>query len=368
MLAFSFAKAFKSRFRSLWSLFKRILSGLFFGTLFGSALVYVFRTEWGSFPSSIFAVSFPVALFLIFTLNGLLLTLIGRIKKKVVVVGKESDIDAGLLGSRVEIKCVDGVEELLQFNDLDEVVLCKQVYNDRQLNLLIYLLLRLKVSVVFSPLVYAKLLSENIMEKNTIHFLTTFVGRKSDGEEFLIRALDILGSIFLLVLLSPLIALISLLIKLASPGPILYKQVRFAKDGGTFTMYKFKTMTDHAEKVAGPVLAVENDPRVTPIGRFLRQTHLNELPQLFNVICGDMSLVGPRPELPNVVKHHRVLRQIRLAVKPGLTGLAQIRAAYNIRPKHVVKYDCLYIQRRSVLLNLYILMKTAPVVFSRKGW
>jgi lipopolysaccharide/colanic/teichoic acid biosynthesis glycosyltransferase len=133
-------------------------------------------------------------------------------------------------------------------------------------------------------------------------------------------------------------------------------------------MYKFKTMTDHAEKVDGPVLAVENDPRVTPIGRFLRQTHLNELPQLFNVICGDMSLVGPRPELPNVVKHHRVLRQIRLAVKPGLTGLAQIRAAYNIRPKHVVKYDCLYIQRRSVLLNLYILMKTAPVVFSRKGW
>jgi lipopolysaccharide/colanic/teichoic acid biosynthesis glycosyltransferase len=114
-------------------------------------------------------------------------------------------------------------------------------------------------------------------------------------------------------------------------------------------------------------MASENDPRVTKIGRFMRDTRLDEFPQLVNVILGQMSLVGPRPERPYFVKHHKALMEIRLSIRPGLTGLAQVKKDYDLHPRHKIKYDCLYIQRRSLLLNLYLLAKTIPVVLLKKG-
>ena len=127
-------------------------------------------------------------------------------------------------------------------------------------------------------------------------------------------------------------------------------------------------MVKDAEKEHGPVLASRNDPRVTKVGEFLRATRLDELPQLLNILRGEMSLVGPRPERPHFVKQHKVLQELRLAVKPGLTGLAQIRSFYDLKARHKIRYDYLYIQKRSLLLNLYILVLTIPAVFSRKGW
>ncbi|HUU20806.1 MAG TPA: exopolysaccharide biosynthesis polyprenyl glycosylphosphotransferase [Sedimentisphaerales bacterium] len=368
MLAFSFARFFKNRFQSHWDLFKRITHSMALGTLFGIALVYVFRTQWSTFPTSIFLISFPAGLIIIFLSNDLILNLTGRIKKIIIIIGQESGTEAIENNKHVEKIHIDKIEDLVWYKDADEVVICERVREDKQMNLLIYLLLRLKVNVLFSPSIYAELLSGNVMDENSIQFLATFLGRKSDSEEFLIRALDVLGSAFILILLSPLMLTVLLLIRLTSSGPVLYKQSRISKDGKTFTLYKFKTMINDAEKQTGPVLADENDPRVTRIGRFLRRTRIDELPQLLNVIRGDMSLVGPRPERLHFVKRHKALREIRLAVKPGLTGLAQIRNAYNLHPNHKVKYDYLYIQRRSFLLNLYILAKTIPVVLLKKGW
>jgi len=149
---------------------------------------------------------------------------------------------------------------------------------------------------------------------------------------------------------------------------VFYKQQRVGKDGKVFTLYKFRTMVNDAEKGLGPVLASRDDPRVTKVGKVLRATRLDELPQLLNVLHGDMSLVGPRPERPHFVKQHKALHELRLAVKPGLTGLAQIRSFYDLKPKHKIKYDYLYIQKRSFRLNLYILLLTIPAVLSRKGW
>ena len=126
-------------------------------------------------------------------------------------------------------------------------------------------------------------------------------------------------------------------------------------------------MVESAEEKSGPVLAVKNDLRVTRVGNFLRRTRIDELPQLINILRGDMSLVGPRPERPHFLKMHKALRGIRLAVKPGLTGLAQVRSHYELNPRHKIKYDYLYIQKKSLLLNLYLLIKTIPVIFSRKG-
>jgi len=323
MLALVFTRVFKKRFCSYWHLFKRIFNGLLLGALFGMALVYVFRIKWSDFPSSIFVISFPIGLLFIFIFNSLVLRFIGGIKKKVVVIGKQKSTGAISESPLVEEKHIDTIEELLQCENADEIVICEQIHDDKQLNLLVYLLLRLKVNVVFSPSIYAELLSGNVMNENSIQFLTTFLGRKSDYEEFLIRALDILGSLVMLIALSPFIGLAALGIKLTSPGSVFYKQKRMAKDGKTFILYKFRTMVDNAERDSGPVLAAKNDLRVTKIGRFLRDTRIDEIPQLINVICGEMSLVGPRPERPHFVKCHQSLRETRLAVKPGLTGLAK---------------------------------------------
>ena len=213
-----------------------------------------------------------------------------------------------------------------------------------------------------------ELLLGRINGQNSLHFLSTFVGEKPDVEEFLIRSLDIIGSVFILLISMPVTILISLLIKIFSHGPVLYKQQRVGKAGEIFTLCKFRTMVKDAEKMVGPVLASRDDPRVTKVGKVLRRTRLDELPQLFNVLRGNMSLVGPRPERPHFVKLHRALRELRLAVRPGLTGLAQIRNFYDLKPQHKIKYDYLYIQRRSLLLNIYILWKTFPVVFCKKGW
>jgi lipopolysaccharide/colanic/teichoic acid biosynthesis glycosyltransferase len=194
------------------------------------------------------------------------------------------------------------------------------------------------------------------------------LSHKPNACEVLMRALDIVGSVAILFLAAPVMVLIAFLIRTVCGGPSLYKQKRVGKNGKVFTLYKFRTMVNGAEEHTGPVLASQNDSRVTPIGSILRKTRLDELPQLINVLRGDMSLVGPRPERPYFVTQHKALQGIRLTVKPGLTGLAQVRSFYNLKPEHKLRYDFLYIQRRSLLLNLYILLQTIPVIFSKKGW
>jgi len=368
ILALSFFRVYKSRFKSSWDLFKRVFLGLFFGTLLSIAFVYVFRTKWGSFPTSVFILSLLTNLLLIFKLNQRILKAKKKITKKIVVIG-EDDID-DIVGKKAVIQRIkiDEIKQLVKHTDVDEIVICERIQKQEDLNLLIYLVQKLKIDVVFNPSIYMELLLGRINGENSLHFLSTFVGEKPDMEEFLIRSLDIMGSVFILLISVPLTTLISLLIKISSPGPVFYKQQRVGKDGKIFTLYKFRTMVKDAEKIVGPVLASRDDPRVTKVGKILRTTRLDELPQLLNVLLGDMSLVGPRPERPHFVKLHRALRELRLAVRPGLTGFAQIRNFYDLKPQHKIKYDYLYIQRRSLLLNMYILLKTFPVVFCKKGW
>ena len=198
--------------------------------------------------------------------------------------------------------------------------------------------------------------------------VTRSVAQGPRSGEFLIRLLDVIGSLIILVLALPVMVVAGILIKGTSAGPVFYKQERVGQGGRLFTLYKFRTMIDNAEKHMGPVWAAPDDDRVTPVGRILRRMHLDELPQLLNTLWGDMSLVGPRPERPFFVERHQALQGIRLAVKPGLTGLAQVRSYYNLKPAHKVRYDYLYIQNRSLFLNISILLQTIPVLFAKKGW
>jgi sugar transferase (PEP-CTERM system associated) len=176
-----------------------------------------------------------------------------------------------------------------------------------------------------------------------------------------------------LVVLFPLTVLIALAIKLESPGPVLFRQERVGQNDKVFTLYKFRSMHEGAEETTGPVWAADEDERVTPLGRFLRKSRLDEIPQLINVVRGDMSFVGPRPERPYFVKE--LEKQIpyyvkRHAVKPGITGWAQVRYSYGASvedAKEKLQYDLYYIKNLSILLDIEVIIDTFKVVFLGKG-
>ena len=366
--ALSFFRVYRSRFRSSWDLFKRIFEGLFLGTLLSVAFVYVFRIKWGAFPTSVFAISFLVNLLLIFKVNQFVLKAKKKIKKQVIILGEGKVDDIVGKKANVERIRIDQTRELLEYSNIDEIVVSEKIIDAKDLNLLLYLQRELKADVLFSPSVYMGLLPERINGNSSIELLSTFVGRQSDLDEFFITILDISTSLILLILAAVPMLIISILIKLTSRGTLIYKQERVGKDGKIFTLYKFRTMVKDAERTVGPVLAKQDDSRVTKIGKILRTTRLDELPQLFNILQGKMSIVGPRPERPHFVKLHKALQGLRLAVKPGLTGLAQVKNVYDLHPKHKLKYDYLYIQRRTLALNIKIMLQTIPVVFLKKGW
>lgn len=170
------------------------------------------------------------------------------------------------------------------------------------------------------------------------------------------------------VLLIPMIV-IGILIRLESEGPAVYRQERLGKDGRPFIMYKLRTMVRDAEP-DGPCWAEEDDPRCTRLGRCLRQSRLDELPQLYNILIGDMSFVGPRPE--RACFYEEFSRYIpdfgqRLAVRPGLTGYAQVNGGYHLRPEEKLRYDLEYMQSRSFLLDMRCLFRTVPVMLTQEG-
>ncbi|MFC1634959.1 sugar transferase [Planctomycetota bacterium] len=368
LAALAFFGVYKSRFKSSWDLFKRVLLGLFFGTLLSIAFVYVFRIRWGAFPTGIFVLSSFISLLLIFKVNQFVLRTGKKIGKNIVVIGQGDTV--GIVGRKAAVERIgsDQIGRLIKRTDIDEVIICERIPNDKGLSLLLHLVQKLKIDIVFDPSLYVKLLSGKINGDDSFGYLSTSIGEKRDIEEFLMRGLDLVGSVLTLLFFMPAAVFISLVIKMTSPGPVFYKQQRVGKDGRIFTLFKFRTMVKNAEQDVGPVLASRADPRVTKVGKIMRATRLDEFPQLFNVLRGDMSLVGPRPERPHFVKQHKALHELRLAVKPGLTGLAQIRSFYDLKPQHKIKYDYLYIQKRSLLLNLYILFQTIPAIFTRRGW
>jgi exopolysaccharide biosynthesis polyprenyl glycosylphosphotransferase len=187
------------------------------------------------------------------------------------------------------------------------------------------------------------------------------------------RVLDICGSLFGIILFSPIMAIIAIAIRLDSKGPIVYKQTRVGLHGTLFNILKFRTMKLGAESQSGPVWAKANDPRVTRIGNFLRKSHLDELPQLFNVLKGEMSLVGPRPERPYFVDELRKsIRNYdrRLYTKPGITGMAQVRRRYDetlADVKKKVRYDLFYIQKMCPILDIKLIGMTISEVVLGNG-
>ncbi|MFL7943664.1 sugar transferase [Priestia megaterium] len=192
--------------------------------------------------------------------------------------------------------------------------------------------------------------------------------------QFAKRTLDIVLTIVGLILLSIVFLIISIAIKIEDPkGPVLFSQKRIGKDGKEFNMYKFRSMVTDAEaklqellkhnETSGAMFKMKNDPRVTKVGRFIRKTSIDELPQLFNVLKGDMSLVGPRPPLPREVAEYNEYHKQRLLVTPGCTGMWQVGGRSNIGFEEMVELDLYYIANQSNLLDCKIILKTFKVLF-----
>nr|WP_259678938.1 exopolysaccharide biosynthesis polyprenyl glycosylphosphotransferase [Clostridium chauvoei] len=191
------------------------------------------------------------------------------------------------------------------------------------------------------------------------------------------RVIDIVASICGLLLLSPLLIVVAILIKLESKGPIVFSQKRIGLNGKEFNMYKFRSMVVNAEELkkklaeqnemSGPMFKMKNDPRITKIGKFIRKTSIDELPQLINILKGEMSLVGPRPILPQEVKEFEPWMMKRLEVKPGLTCYWQVSGRNNIDFEDWMKLDIKYVNDRSLLLDINLIFKTFFVLFGDKN-
>lgn len=191
------------------------------------------------------------------------------------------------------------------------------------------------------------------------------------------RVIDVIVSVVVIALASPLIGLIALAIKLDSPGPVIFKQVRLGRGGRPFLAYKFRSMKQEAEaeleklraynEADGPIFKIREDPRVTRVGRWLRRTSLDELPQFFNILAGDMSLVGPRPPLPAEVESYEDWHRRRLDAPPGLTGLWQVSGRSNLTFDEMAMLDLWYIENWSLWLDLKIILQTVPAVLAGTG-
>jgi len=192
-------------------------------------------------------------------------------------------------------------------------------------------------------------------------------------EEIRKRLFDLLLATVMLILAIPLMLLVALLIKLDSSGPVMYRQERVGLRGRTFTLYKFRSMHQNAEADGAPRWATIGDPRITRVGRFIRYARIDELPQLLNVLRGDMSVIGPRPERPYFVEQLSAaipLYSLRHTVKPGITGWAQVKASYGASiedGREKLKYDLYYLKHRGMSLDLRILLRTLRVVVLQEG-
>lgn len=230
------------------------------------------------------------------------------------------------------------------------------------------------VEVVDAPSFYEQMTGKLLLENITPSWFIFSHGFKvTYGLRFLKRFTDIFCAAFGLLLVSPFLPIIALVIRLDSPGPIFFRQTRVGEGEKVFTLYKFRSMRQDAEKGTGAVWATEKDPRVTRIGEFLRKSRIDEIPQLFNVLSGNMSFVGPRPERPEFVNK---LKEVipyyseRHYIKPGVTGWAQVKYPYGASVEDAIeklRYDLYYIKNISLTFDILIILETIKVVLFRRG-
>lgn len=300
------------------------------------------------------------------------------------IAGFISDLDDGQAGPTRQpphpvIGHVKDLKAILEQRAVDEIVICVPFMTHVALTAeAVRLAHELGIVVrLFPDTASAQLVSRLHVERFEGDPVITLFREQMLMQLLLKRLMDIVLSLAGLIALSPLLLLVALIIKFTSPGPVLFAQQRVGMNKRLFKLYKFRSMyvdaearkreLEHLNEMDGPVFKIKNDPRVTPVGRFIRKTSIDELPQLLNVLFGQMSLVGPRPPLLSEVDRYEWLYRRRLSIKPGITCLWQISGRNNITFKQWMEMDKAYIDNWSLWLDMKILAKTIPAVVLSRG-
>lgn len=344
----------------------------------------VFFDRGFAFPRSVFLIGFFLQFVLLFILKIVIINIIkiNRKRKDILIIAPKEEAECIAKKLLLDKYNFDNIKYICSevndliygfINNVDKIYIGNNVSNKDKLNIIKYCSERNKTVYIVPGLFEIALVNSKTTQINDILVFKVNSMGLSFEQEILKRLLDITVSLIGLIIVSPLLLIVSIIIKLYDGGPIFYKQKRVTKDNKIFNLYKFRTMIVDAEKHTGPVLATEKDPRITPIGRFLRASRIDEFPQLINVLKGDMSIVGPRPERPFFVeKFNEEIEEFkyRIFVKAGVTGLAQILGKYSTDAENKAKYDLLYIRNYSLLLDIKIIFNTIKIMFikdSSKG-
>jgi exopolysaccharide biosynthesis polyprenyl glycosylphosphotransferase len=273
---------------------------------------------------------------------------------------------------------LESVGNILQNRVVDEVVFAVDLQDLARLEPVMQhcadLGIRTRLQLEFLPPAYSRIYLENFRD---VQLLSLSSAPDSELRLFFKRVFDVVLSFAALVVLSPLLAAIAAMIKITSPGPVLFRQTRCGLGGRRFTLYKFRSMINDAEQMRaelhqlneldGPVFKITDDPRITPVGRWLRRFSLDELPQLWNVFRGDMSFVGPRPAVPEEVDQYEDWQRRRLRMRPGLTCTWVLEGRNHLDFKRWMQLDLKYIDNWSLWLDAKIFLRTIPIVLSGRG-
>lgn len=343
-------------------------------------MALTFAGSWLTFPRSVLLVNFFVGTIVLFLFNLVAYHLYMQLRgqKKVLVVGEENRVleavrNFSLMKNKrhqvthvVLSNYLENIQDLIDHVDI--VYLTGYIPEEQRLDIYEYLMRRKKKLFISTQFENLMMVNPNIMnfEDESIIEVSNFeIPAEADMMK---RSIDILVSLFLTILTAPIMLVTAIAIKIDSPGPIFYKQERITKGERSFNILKFRSMSESAESESGPVLASKNDSRVTKVGKFIRSTRIDELPQLLNVLKGDMSLVGPRPERPFFVeqfKEQNPYYSLRHHVRAGITGYAQVYGKYSTDFNSKLNFDLLYIKNYSTPFDIKLLFQTVKILFDK---
>lgn len=343
-------------------------------------MAVTFAGRWFAFPRSVLLISFVISSIFLILWRVIIFKVYLKYSgtKRVMVVGEEAKVISAAMNfnqaknerHKIELVATDRYFKHIKENidDFDIVYLASHIIEEEKIKIFDLLIKNEKKVFLNTSFENLMLVNPNIMniEDESIIEASNF---KIPAEDSLIkRIIDFIFSILLIIIASPFMLITAVLIKLTSKGPVLYKQVRITKDGKEFNVLKFRSMSATAEKDSGPVLAASNDVRVTTIGKYIRALRIDELPQLFNVLKGDMSVVGPRPERPFFVDQFQKENKyyyLRHNVRAGITGYAQVYGKYATDFNSKLNFDLLYIKKYSILLDVKIMLQTIKILFDK---
>jgi exopolysaccharide biosynthesis polyprenyl glycosylphosphotransferase len=331
-----------------------------------------------AFPRSVILISGGIY-FLLLSLKNLIHWYISRqlrSVKKIMIIGNDAErLHQIIINNYARFYEVIGLYPeynsvlFSKIESIDEVFICADIQTKMREKIL-PVCMKYNKEVCFVPQYFdLSIISSSLYKTGDIPTFRITNLMLSPEEQVVKRSLDLVLGIIAAVISLPVSLLLMIFIKLDG-GPVFYMQERLTKGHKIFKIYKFRTMIPDAEKMSGPVLAEDKDPRITPVGQFMRAVRLDEIPQLINIIKGEMSLVGPRPERPFFAEQFEKEipeYRLRLKVKAGLTGLAQVEGKYNTSVEDKLRYDLIYINNYSILRDLIIMIQTIKILFLKES-